>query len=120
MTHTSRHPRITSETLRPSAAALRSAASQSSSGTRTLRSVVPLGIDGPDQSSLECPGSRIDVIPADPVDARGVVDDGSEVAGLHVFDALADLEGSGECRDYRAAHVSECTYTCTYTQGVAA
>ena len=36
--------RITSDTLRPSASALRKAASQRSSGMRTLRSVVPLGI----------------------------------------------------------------------------
>jgi len=46
MTHLAKYSRITSDTLRPSALALHNAASQSSSGMRTLRSVVPLGIGG--------------------------------------------------------------------------
>lgn len=46
MTHLARYSRTTSDALRPSSSALRKTASQSSSGMRMLRCVVPLGIGG--------------------------------------------------------------------------
>lgn len=105
MTHFSKCSRTTSDTLRPSASALLRAASQSSSGMRMLRSAVPLGIRGADQSALEPAGGKR-CVPADVVAACCGVLDGAEVPGLDVFDALADGEGAEEFGGYGVAHTS--------------
>ncbi len=52
MTHFVRYSRTTSEALRPSSSALRNTASQSSSGMRMLRSVVPLGMGHRDAGAI--------------------------------------------------------------------
>lgn len=117
MTHLLKSSRTTVETSLFSARAFCCAADQRSSLMRMLRRVVPLGIDGGDESRVEAADGEV-FVPADDVGACDVLDDGAEVSGLDVFDALSGVEGSGEGGDDWCAHIQECTYMCRYTQEV--
>lgn len=114
MTHLLSSSRTTSDTPRPSAFAFSAAVSQMYASTRMDRSGRS-GIDGLDESGFEPACGQLGV-PADVVATAVVFEDGAEVSGLDVLDALIGSEGSGKGGDDRATHTDHCTSERIYTQ----